>query len=82
MHELSLVMDLVERAVAVASKEKVQSVKALYVRVGPDAGIDPAALSFAFPVAITGTLLQGAELIIESGKEREFTFASMEVEGV
>ncbi|PWU20300.1 MAG: hypothetical protein C5B49_04480 [Bdellovibrio sp.] len=82
MHELSLALDLVERALIIAQREKVQQVRGINVLIGPDSGVDPEAFAFAFPEAAHDTLLAKTELRIQRGTGREFQFQSMVVEDV
>jgi hydrogenase nickel incorporation protein HypA/HybF len=82
MHELSLAMDLVDRASEIAQKEKVQKVTQISVKIGKLSGVDLNAFRFAFPEACKKTILQDCELIIEDSYGAEFQFLNMEVEDV
>jgi len=64
MHELSIAMSLVE--IACEKQASLGSrVDAVYVRIGPFAGVVKDALSFCFDMAAQGTAIEGARLEIE-----------------
>lgn len=65
MHELSIAMALVGQAQEALAGRAVAHVDRITVRIGALSGVDPEALSFAFPVAAAGTPVAGAELRIE-----------------
>ncbi|MBE3555222.1 MAG: hydrogenase maturation nickel metallochaperone HypA [Thermicanus sp.] len=65
MHELSIAYSLVEIAMEAAEDAGVNQVKALYVKLGALSGVAKEALLFSFDVAIQGTPLEGARLIVE-----------------
>jgi hydrogenase nickel incorporation protein HypA/HybF len=79
MHELSLAMDLVDRAIDIALKEKANKVSQLNVKIGLLSGVDLDSFRFAFPEACKKTILEDCELIIEESSGREFEFLNMEV---
>jgi hydrogenase nickel incorporation protein HypA/HybF len=64
MHELSIALSLIEGAEDEAAKHQGR-VQALYVRIGPLAGIVKEALLSAFEMARDGTMLEGARLVLE-----------------
>src|SRR4051812_7818495 len=66
MHETSIVHSLLEliREQLAAEPGPVR-VTTVRLRVGPLAGVEPAALRFAFAAATPGTAIDGARLIIE-----------------
>ena len=82
MHELSLALELVDRASEIAKRETAKKVLQINVRIGPESGVDTEAFKFAFPEAAKNTILENADLIIEVGNGREFQFVNMEVEDV
>lgn len=65
MHELSIAMNLVELAAASAQQAGAERVVAVHLRLGTMAGVVREALEFCFPLAAEGTLLAGAQLVIE-----------------
>lgn len=65
MHELSIACDLVEIADHAARKAGARRVTIVRLRLGALAGVVEDALRFSFPVAATGTLVEGAVLAIE-----------------
>lgn len=79
MHELSLAMDLVDRAIEKLHLESDPKVKKISVIIGPNSGVDSEAFAFAFPEAARGTALEGVLLEVLHGKDREFLFESIEV---
>lgn len=65
MHEMSIalaVVDQVEGATRPAGADAVRSVR---LQVGELAGVVPDALTFSFELACAGTVLEGAELVME-----------------
>lgn len=66
MHELSIAHDML----GIVEKQLVQypgaRVEFINLLVGVYSGVDPEALRFAFPVAVKGTSIEGAELVIKS----------------
>ena len=65
VHELSIATAIVEQADEVARSHGTGTVSAVNVRVGELSGVVPAALTFAFEVARTGTALEAADLHVE-----------------
>lgn len=65
MHELSIAYNLVEIADEAARAAGAVRVKAVHLRLGAMAGVVEDALRFSFPIAATGTLIEGAELVID-----------------
>jgi hydrogenase nickel incorporation protein HypA/HybF len=66
MHELTLSQSIVDLVVECARKEGVHAVTRVVVEVGIAAGVEPDALRFCFDAVAAETLLQGAELTIET----------------
>ena len=62
MHELAIAESLVEAVQARTGRQTVVSVR---LRVGRLSGVVPAALMFAFELAVEGTPLEGAQLLID-----------------
>lgn len=65
MHELSIAYNLVEIADEAARTAGAVRVKAVHLRLGAMAGVVEDALRFGFPIAAAGTLIEGAELVID-----------------
>jgi len=82
MHELSLAIDLVDRAVEVIKKQGPVLPIRISVLIGPESGVDSEAFAFAFPEAARGSLLESVQLEIIPGSGREFSFQSLEVKDV
>ena len=80
MHELSIVMSILDIANETVSKHQATGVEAIELDIGAIAGIEPDALDFAWQAAIPGTVLADAERAIHhipgQGKclECEITF--------
>ena len=66
MHELALSQSIVDLVVECARKEGVHAVTRVVVEVGVAAGVEPDALRFCFDIIAAETLVQGAELAIET----------------
>lgn len=62
MHELSIAEAMIETAIAAAHAAGGGRIVRLRVRVGELSGVDPDALSFAFPVVARGTPAEAAQL--------------------
>ena len=65
MHELGLIDQAVQMALARAEQDGGAHIHRLTVRIGPLAGVEIDALRFAFEVATQDTAAAGAELHIE-----------------
>jgi hydrogenase nickel incorporation protein HypA/HybF len=65
MHELSLIREMLDIALATAETQRARAIHRIHVRVGGMSGVVPEALSFAFPIAARGTLAERAVLDIE-----------------
>jgi hydrogenase nickel incorporation protein HypA/HybF len=65
MHELSIAAAVVESAEDAAREHGAASVESVRLRVGELSGVVGDALRFSFALAAEGTLLAGAELVIE-----------------
>jgi len=66
MHELSLCLALLDQARALAEQHGAHGITRLLVRVGPLAGVEPALLASAWPLAAAETLAADALLDIET----------------
>lgn len=65
MHELSLSYSLVNNVLEAIGEDAIH-VDSLTLRLGELSGVDRSALEFTFPIAASGTMLEGANFLIES----------------
>ena len=70
MHELSICQALIDQVESVARENGAIRVERILLQVGPLAGVEPALLQHAFPLAAAGTLAEHAELAIEPAPVR------------
>jgi len=68
MHELSIVMGIVDIAESETAKADADSVNSITLEIGTLSGIVMEALDFAWQSAIKGTVLEKAELVIKHVK--------------
>ncbi|MCO6479115.1 MAG: hydrogenase maturation nickel metallochaperone HypA [Phaeodactylibacter sp.] len=61
MHELSIVMSIVDSAREQVAKHQAARVESITLEIGALAGIEPDALEFAWEAAVPDTVLAGAE---------------------
>jgi hydrogenase nickel incorporation protein HypA/HybF len=64
MHELSIVMNVIDLATEEAQRHR-SRVLAVHLRVGPLSGVVPEALASAFELAREGTALADCRLVVE-----------------
>ncbi|WP_296895643.1 hydrogenase maturation nickel metallochaperone HypA [Thiobacillus sp.] len=62
MHELAVAQALVEQVEAVIAQHGATQARMIRVRIGPLAGVVPALLASAFPLAAAGSRAEHAEL--------------------
>lgn len=65
MHELSVCQALLSQVEEIARSRAARAVSRITVHIGPLAGVEPALLQQAYPLARAGTRANEAELIIE-----------------
>lgn len=65
MHELSIAQNLIELAEDAARPAGATQITRVHVQIGRLAGVVKESLLFCFDVATEGTLLAGAELVVE-----------------
>ncbi|MFJ9680719.1 hydrogenase maturation nickel metallochaperone HypA [Streptomyces sp. NPDC101194] len=70
MHEMSIAMAVVGQVEEAARSGGAVGVTSVRLQVGELAGVVPDALSFCFELACAGTVLEGAELIVDSVRAR------------
>ncbi|RLA29511.1 MAG: hydrogenase nickel incorporation protein HypA [Gammaproteobacteria bacterium] len=66
MHELAICQALITQVTDLATERSATSVSDIFVAVGPLSGVESALLQNAFPIAVAGTVADGAELHIDS----------------
>jgi hydrogenase nickel incorporation protein HypA/HybF len=66
MHELAICQALIDQVTELAQARNATSVSEIYISVGPLSGVESALLQNAFPIAVAGTVADGAELHIDS----------------
>lgn len=62
MHELSIVMGIIDIAEEAVKKNNANKVESIELEIGTMAGIERQALDFAWEAAIRNTVLSGAEM--------------------
>jgi hydrogenase nickel incorporation protein HypA/HybF len=65
IHELSIVLSILEVAKEEAERQKAIQVQAIYLRLGLLSGVVKEALLFSYELACEGTIFEGSQLIIE-----------------
>lgn len=65
MHELGLLHGVVKAVETTAASTGASRVEAVGLRVGTLSGVEPEALAQAWPIAVAGTVAEGARLDIE-----------------
>lgn len=81
MHELSLLRGLIHRIETIARKNGAKRVRAVRLKLGPLAHIEPGHLREHFIEAARGTIAEGARLDIETTDEwHDLTLESIDVE--
>lgn len=65
MHELSVCEGLMREVMRVAEAHRARRVTSVTLRIGPLAGVEPALLESAYPLASAGTCAAQATLLIE-----------------
>lgn len=66
MHELSIMEETLNLAIAMAETQAAQRIHQITLRIGVLSGVVPEALRFAFDVVVKGTIAEGATLAIEN----------------
>ncbi|MDH6114405.1 hydrogenase nickel incorporation protein HypA/HybF [Kitasatospora sp. MAP12-15] len=65
MHEMSIAMAVVDQVTQAEPPAGAGGVRSLRLQVGELAGVVPDSLAFCFELACAGTVLEGAELVVE-----------------
>ena len=66
MHELGITQSIVEIAERTAKQQGVGKILSVTVEVGSLSGVVPEAMEFCFEACSKGTLLEGAQLLIDN----------------
>jgi hydrogenase nickel incorporation protein HypA/HybF len=66
MHELSIVMSIIDTAEEQVKKHQAQTVESIELEIGSLAGIEPSAFDFAWEAAIPRTVLAKAERVLNN----------------
>lgn len=66
MHEVSIMQNTLDMAIAQARQNKAQKIDNLTLNIGELSGVIPEALEFAFEVLIKGTMAENAQLEIKT----------------
>ncbi|MEN3186706.1 MAG: hydrogenase maturation nickel metallochaperone HypA [Atribacterota bacterium] len=80
MHELRLVRELLEDLLQRGEEEGMQRVTKIELRIGGLAEIEPEIVRHFFTEFSQGTILEGAELVIEESPIRELRLLGFEGE--
>ncbi|WP_304223284.1 hydrogenase maturation nickel metallochaperone HypA [Gracilinema caldarium] len=72
MHELGIMMHIVETVETFAKEQGVNQIKTLVLQVGEESPVVPQYLRVCYPAAVDGTTLQDTELEIETIPGRDF----------
>jgi len=65
MHEVSLLESLIEQVQEIGAREKFTKVLEIRLSVGALSGVDPSCLEFCYSEVISGSILDGARLVLE-----------------
>lgn len=65
MHELGVLLEVVEQVTGVAKENDVQEIRKLILQVGELSSMIPKYMKKIYPAAVDGTILEGSELEIE-----------------
>lgn len=65
VHELALLGSVVKAVEDACSRADSTAVKVVALRVGALCGAEPTALDWAWPLAVAGSVAEGAELVLE-----------------
>lgn len=66
MHELSVCQGLLRQVKQIALEHRATAVEKIYLQIGPLAGVEPALLQAAFPLASAGSLAAQAQMVIRA----------------
>jgi Zn finger protein HypA/HybF involved in hydrogenase expression len=80
MHELHLIQQLFDDLLAMGTNLGAKKITKIYLRMGSFTEINPEVLRFFFKEKSKGTILEEAELEIESSSNRELRLLSFDYE--
>ena len=66
MHELSICQSMLRQIENLVEEKGARGVHSVRVQIGPLSGVESELLAQAFPVAVAGSVAQGAALIMET----------------
>ena len=66
MHELGIVFHIVDKVMECVSREELSEVETIVLEVGDKSPVVPEYLTYCYPAAVDGTMLEQTELRIES----------------
>lgn len=66
MHELSVCQSMLGQIEEIAREHAAHTVSRVKVQIGPLSGVEPQLLAQAFPLAVAGTIAEGASLELEN----------------
>ncbi len=72
MHELGIMMHIVETVETFARDQGVEQIKTLVLQVGEESPVVPQYLRACYPAAVDGTTMEDTELEIEIVPGKEF----------
>ena len=64
MHELAICQAMLAQVEAIAQEHKAHRVISITLGMGPLSGVEESLLQHAYPVAVAGSVAEGAELVI------------------
>ena len=80
MHEVSIIQSLMDQVERFGSEYSMTKVTRVVVRIGDQTGVCKESLQFAFTAISQGTLVEGAEFVIEQTAGRELDLQTIEGE--
>jgi len=80
MHEVSIIQSLMDQVERYAAEYAMTKVSRVVIRVGDQAGVCKDSLQFTFSAISQGTLVEGAEFVIEHTPGRELDLQTIEGE--
>ena len=80
MHEVSIIQSLMDQVERFAAEYSMTKVTRVVVRIGDQTGVCKESLQFAFSAISQGTLVEGAEFVIERTPGRELDLQTIEGE--
>ena len=80
MHEVSVIQSLLDQVERFGAEYKMTKVTRVVIRIGDQVSICKESLQFAFDAISQGTLVEGAEFVIEQTAGRELDLQTIEGE--